>query len=91
MQHSKKSPLIVKLRSFQNVSIEIKEISFVYQQNRFIVEKLICKMQNENSFTDKWFRFTMKRNPLILLKDLSETKKSKCFRFSIIVATRWAK
>ena len=29
--------LIVKLDSFQNASIEIKQISFVYQQNRFTV------------------------------------------------------
>ena len=35
--HSKKSLLIVKLGSFQNASIEIKQISFVYQQNRFTV------------------------------------------------------
>ena len=33
--HSKKSLLILKLPSFQNASIEIKQISFVYQQNRF--------------------------------------------------------
>ena len=35
--HSKKSLLIVKLGSFQNASIEIKQISFVYEQNRFTV------------------------------------------------------
>ena len=45
----------MKLRFFQNASIEIKQISFVYQQNRFNVDKLTCKMQNENSFTDKRF------------------------------------
>ena len=39
----------MKLRSFQNASIEIKQISFVYQQNRFTVKKLICKVQNKNS------------------------------------------
>ena len=50
--HSKKSLLIVKLRSFQNASIEIKQIYFAYQQSRFAVKKLICKMQNENIFTD---------------------------------------
>ena len=33
--HSKKNLLIVKLRSFQNASVEIKQIFFVYQQNRF--------------------------------------------------------
>ena len=44
--------------SFQNASIEIKQISFFsffYQENRFTVKKLICKMQNENSLTDKRF------------------------------------
>ena len=35
--HSKKSLLIMKLGSFQNASIEIKQISFFYQQNRFTV------------------------------------------------------
>ena len=35
--HSEKSLLIVKLGSFQNASIEIQQISFVYQQNRFTV------------------------------------------------------
>ena len=35
--HSKKSLLTVKLRSFQNESIEIKQIYFVYQQNRFTI------------------------------------------------------
>ena len=34
---SKKSLLIVKLPSIQNASIEIEQISFVYQQNRFTV------------------------------------------------------
>ena len=42
--HPKKSLLIVKLRTFQNASIEIKQISFVYQRNRFIVNKLVCKV-----------------------------------------------
>ena len=37
--HSKKSLLIVKLRSFQNSCIEIKQISFLYQQIRFTVKK----------------------------------------------------
>ena len=62
----KKSLLIVKLRSFQNASIEIKQISFIYQQNRFTLKKLICKMQNENSVTDKQFVLTLKRNPLTI-------------------------
>ena len=62
--HSKKSLLMVKLRSFQNASIEIKQISFVYQQNCFAVKKHICKMRNENSFTDKRSILTLKRNPL---------------------------
>ena len=35
--HSKKSLLIEKLGSFQDASIETKQISFVYQQNRFTV------------------------------------------------------
>ena len=35
--HSEKNLLIVKLSFFQNASIEIKQISFVYQQNRFTV------------------------------------------------------
>ena len=56
--------LIVKLRSIQNASIEIKHISFAYQQNRFTDKECICKMQNENSFTDKRFLLTLKRNPL---------------------------
>ena len=63
--HPKKSLLLVKLLSFQNVSIEIKKIPFVYQQNRFTVAKLICKMKNENSFADKRF-FILKRNPLTI-------------------------
>ena len=53
--HSKKSLLIVKLRSFQNASIEIKQISFVYQLNRFTDKKHTCKMQEENSFTENDF------------------------------------
>ena len=64
--HSKKSLLIVTLRSFQNASIRIKQISFVYQQNRFTVKKFICKMQYENSFTDKRFHLTLKRNSLTI-------------------------
>ena len=64
--HSKKSLLIEKLRFFQNAYIEIKQISFVYQQNRFTVEKRTCKMQNENSFTDKRFPLTLNRNPLTI-------------------------
>ena len=35
--HPEKSLLIVKLGSFQNASIEIKQIFLVYQQNRFTV------------------------------------------------------
>ena len=35
--HSKKSLLIVKLGSFQNVSFEIKQISFFYQKNRLTI------------------------------------------------------
>ena len=58
-----KSLLIVKLGSFQNASIEIKQISFIYQQNRFTVKKLICKIQNEN---DKRFYLTLKRNHLTI-------------------------
>ena len=46
--------------------IEIKQIYFIYQQNRFTVKKLTCKMQNENSFTDKRFLLTLKRNPLTI-------------------------
>ena len=64
--HSKKSPSIVKLRSFQNASIEIKQISFVYQQNLFPVTKLICEMKKENIFTNEWLFLSLKRNPLII-------------------------
>ena len=53
----------MKLHLFQNASIEVKKISFVYKQNRFTVKKLICKLQNENNFTDKRFLLTLKRNP----------------------------
>ena len=60
------SKLIVKLCSFRNASIEIKQISFVYQQVRFTVKKLICKIQNENRFTDKRFLLTLKRNTLAI-------------------------
>ena len=35
LSNTKKSLLIVKLRSFQNLSIEIKQISFVYQTEFF--------------------------------------------------------
>ena len=62
----KKSLLIVKLRSFQNASIEIKQISFVYQENRFTVQKLISKMKNENTFTNKRFLLPIKRNHLTI-------------------------
>ena len=62
----KKSLSIVKLRSFQNASIEIKHIPFVYQQNLFPVTKLICEMQKENIFSNERFFFTLKRNPLIM-------------------------
>ena len=64
--HFKKSLLIVKLPSFQDTFIEIKQISFVYQQNRFKVKKLIYKLQNINSFTDKRFILALKRKPLII-------------------------
>ena len=64
--HSKKSLLKMKLCSFQNASIEIKQTSFVYQNNRFTVKKVICKMQNENSFTNKRFLLTLKRNHLTI-------------------------
>ena len=60
----KKSLLIVKLHSFQNASIEIKQMSFIYQHNRVIVKKPICKMQNKNNFTNKEFILSLKRNPL---------------------------
>ena len=53
----KKSLSIVKLRSFQNASIEIKHIRFVYQQNLFPVTKLICEMQKENIFSNERFFF----------------------------------
>ena len=53
--HSKNNLLIVKLRSFQNASIEIIQISFVDQHDHFTVKRLICKMQNENTFTNKQF------------------------------------
>ena len=45
--HSKKSLLIVKLRSFQNASIEIKQITFIYQQNRFTVKNLSVKCKTK--------------------------------------------
>ena len=61
--HSKKSLLIVKLRSVQNASIEFEQISFVHQQNRSTVKKPICKMQNENSFTDR--RFLLLRKEIL--------------------------
>ena len=64
LDNLKKIILIVKLRFFQNASIEIKQICFVYQPNRFIVKKLIYKMQNENSLTNKGFLLNLKRNPL---------------------------
>ena len=51
----KKSLSIVELRSFQNASIEIKHIPFVYQQNLFPVTKLICEMQKENIFSNERF------------------------------------
>ena len=60
--HSKDNLLVVKLRSFQNTSIEIIQISSVDQHNHFTVKKLICKMQNENTFTNKRFLSTLKRN-----------------------------
>ena len=45
----------MKLRSFQNASIEVKQISFIYQQNRFTVKKLIGKMQDENTRRKVWW------------------------------------
>ena len=62
----KKSLSIVKLRSFQNAFIKIKQISFVSQQNCFPVTKLICEMQKENNSTDERLFLTLKRNPLII-------------------------
>ena len=62
----KKSLSIVKLRSFQNASIEITHIPFVYQQNLFRVTNLICEMQKENIFSNERFFLTLKRNPLIM-------------------------
>ena len=56
----------MKLRSFQNASIEINQNSFVSQQNRFPVTKLIYEMQKENSSTDERLFLTLKRNPLII-------------------------
>ena len=56
----------MKLGFFQNASIEIKQISFIYQQNRFTVNKLIYTMQNKNSFADKLFILTPKRTPLTI-------------------------
>ena len=56
----------MELRPFQNASIEIKHISFAYRQNRFNVKILTCKMQNENSFTDKRFLLILMRNPLTI-------------------------
>ena len=59
---------VVELRFFQNASIEMQQISFIYQQNHFTVKKLICKMQNKNSFTDKRF-FWLWKEILEILKD----------------------
>ena len=47
--HSKKSLLIVKLGSFQNESIEIMQIYFVYQQNRFTVIVVLMNRKSSNS------------------------------------------
>ena len=65
----------MKLRSIQNASIEIMQISFVYQQNRFTVEKLIYKVQNENSFTNKRFLLTLKRNLNLLKLTFNKIRK----------------
>ena len=62
--HSKKSLLIVKLGSFQNASFEIEQIFFLYQQNRFSVKRLICKIQNKNSFSDRRFLFDSEKKSL---------------------------
>ena len=62
----KKSLSIVKLRSFQNASIEIEHIPFVYQQNLFPVTELICETQKESIFSNERFFLTLKRNPLIM-------------------------
>ena len=56
--------LLVKLRSFQKAFFEIRQNFFIYQQSRFTVKKLICKVQNENSFTVKRFPLTLERNRL---------------------------
>ena len=52
--HSKKSLLIVKLRSFQNASIEIKQISFVYQQNRLTIIVVLMITDLILSFVKSW-------------------------------------
>ena len=57
----------MKLRSFHNASIEIKQISFVYQKNRFTVKKFTCKMQNENIFTAKRC-FGSEKNIMVFIK-----------------------
>ena len=58
MELQDSSEFFLQNSEFQNASIEIKQISVVYQQNRFSVKKLICKMQSENSFTDKGFFYS---------------------------------
>ena len=64
--HSKKSLLIVKLRSFQNAPIEIEQISLSINTIVSLLKKLTCKMQNKNIFTDRRFLLTQKRNPLTI-------------------------
>ena len=50
LRSKKKSLLIVKLRSFQNASIEIKQISFACQQNCFTVKKTHLKKAKRKYF-----------------------------------------
>ena len=58
---------MVELRFFQNASIEITHIFLLsINQNRSNVKKLICKMQNENGFTNKRFILNPKRNFLTI-------------------------
>ena len=71
-QHrSKKSLLIVKLRSFQNASIEIKQIYFFYQQIResyshFNKRKSVLMLQNKNGTKSRYniFVLNLKKNSL---------------------------
>ena len=54
---SPKSVVHSKKKKKKDASIKIKRISFIYQQNNFTVKKLICKMQNENSFFIRFLLF----------------------------------